>query len=84
MYSYEARFRLGDPQWLDPSIAASIFLLSLILALIFHKLLFPLILRFTHWTPTDLDSRLVRAARRPLTFGIVVLGAYLALTLPST
>ena len=82
MYSYEARFGLGDPQWLDPSIAASIFLLSLILALIFHKLLFPLILRFTHWTPTDLDSRLVRATRRPLTFGIVVLGAYLALTLP--
>ena len=82
MYSYEARFGLGDPRWLDPSIVAGIFLLSLILALIFHKLLFPLILRFTRWTPTDLDSRLVRATRRPLTLGIVVLGAYLALTLP--
>jgi len=82
MYSYEASFGLGDPWWLDPSITAGIFLLSLILALIFHKLLFPLILRLTRWTPTDLDSRLVHVTRRPLTLGIVVLGAYLALTLP--
>jgi small-conductance mechanosensitive channel len=82
MFSYQARIGLGDLQWLDPSIAAGIFLLSLILALIFHKLLFPLILRFTRWTPTNLDSRLVRATRRPITLGIVVLGAYLALTLP--
>ena len=82
MYSWKASFGLGDPWWLDPSIAAGIFLLSLILALIFHKLLFPLILRLTRWTPTDLDSRLVHVTRRPLTLGIVVLGAYLALTLP--
>lgn len=82
MYSYLARFGLGDPWWLDPTIAGVIFLLSLILAVVFNKLLFPIILRLTQWTPTDLDSRIVRSTRLPLTLGMVVLGGYLALTVP--
>ena len=82
MYPYLARFGLGDPEWLDPAIAGSVFGVSLLLALIFHKLLVPLVLRFTQWTPTDLDSRMVRATRVPLTLGIVVLGMYLALRVP--
>ena len=82
MYSYLARFGLGDPWWLDPTIAGAIFLLSLILAVVFNKLLFPIILRLTQWTPTDLDSRIVRSTRLPLTLGMVVLGGYLALTVP--
>ena len=82
MYSYDATFGLGDPAWLDPAIAGVIFLISLILSVVFNKLLFPLILRFANWTPTDLDSQLVRATRRPLTAGIVILGTYLALTIP--
>ena len=61
---------------------ASIFLIFLVLALLFNWLIFPLILRFTRWTPTDLDTRMVRATRVPLTLAIVVLGGYLALTLP--
>ena len=80
--SPQPRFGLGDPAWLDPAIGGSIFLVSVLLALVFHKLLFPLILRFTSWTPTDLDSRLVQATRIPLTLGIVVVGSYLALTVP--
>ena len=61
---------------------AFVFLISLVLAVIFNWLIFPLILRFTQWTPTDLDTRLLRATRVPLTLAIVVLGGYLALTLP--
>ena len=82
MYSYEPRFGLGDPLWLDPTIAASIFAFSLVVAVVFNKLLFPLILRLTNLTPTDLDSRIVRATRMPITMGLVVLGAFLALTVP--
>ena len=72
---------LTGPWWLAAA-GASIFLFFLLLAVIFNWLIFPLILRFTQWTPTDLDTRLVRATRVPLTLAIVVLGGYLALTLP--
>ena len=82
MYSYQALFGLGDPTWLDPAIAGSIFLISIIVALVFNRLLFPLLIRLTRWTPTDLDTRIVRATCLPLTLGMVVLGGYLALTIP--
>ena len=77
-----ARFGLGDPDWLDPATAGVIVLIALVVAFVFHKLVFPLIVRFTNWTPTDLDSRLVKSVRWPTTFGILVLGVYLALTVP--
>ncbi|MQF95105.1 MAG: mechanosensitive ion channel family protein [SAR202 cluster bacterium] len=77
-----ARFGLGDPEWLDPATAAVIALIGLVVAALFFKLVIPLVLRFTRWTPTDLDSRMVRSSRWPLTLGIVILGAYLAVTLP--
>ena len=77
-----ARFGLGDPEWLDPATAGAIAVIGLISALVFYKLVFPLIIRFTHWTPTDLDSSLVRSTRWPVTFGILVLAAYLAVTIP--
>ena len=82
MYAIQARFGLGDPAWLDPAIAAGIFVVSLLLALVFAKLLCPVILRVTQLTPTDLDSRLVTSMRMPVTLGIVVLGAYLAFVIP--
>jgi len=75
-----ARFGLGDPEWLDPATAGAIVLIGIAVAFIIHKLLFPLILRFTHWTPTDLDSRLVRSLRWPVTMGIMVLAGYLAVS----
>ena len=62
--------------------SAVIFAAFLLLALIFDKLVYPVILRFTRWTPTDLDSRLVRAFRKPLTLAIALLGLYLAVILP--
>ena len=77
-----ARFGLGDPQWLDPATAGAIGLIAIVVAFLVFKLVFPLIVRFTQWTPTDLDSRLVGSVRWPVTFGILVLGAYLAVTIP--
>ena len=77
-----ARFGLGDPEWLDPATSVVIVLIALVAALLVHKVVFPLIIRFTKLTPSDLDSRLVRSARRPVTMGILVLGVYLALTVP--
>ena len=77
-----ARFGLGDPQWLDPATSGVIVLITFVVAFVFHKLVFPLIVRLTQWTPTDLDSRLVRSVRWPVTFGILVLGVYLAVSLP--
>ena len=78
MHPYLARLGLEDTRWLDPATAASIVLISLIAAFVFHKLLFPLIIRATRWTPTDLDSRILGAIRWPLTVGLVVLGGFLA------
>ncbi len=72
---------LTGPLWLAV-VGVSIFLIFLVLSILFNRLIFPIILRFTRWTPTDLDTRLVRATRVPLTLAIVVLGGYLALTLP--
>ena len=77
-----ARFGLGDPEWLGPATAGAIALIGIVAAFVFHKLIFPLIVRFTHWTPTDLDSRLVKSVRWPTTLGFVVLGIYLAFTVP--
>jgi len=77
-----ARFGLGDPEWLDPVTSVVIVLIAFGAALLMHKVVFPLVIRFTQWTPTDLDSRLVKSARWPITLGIVVLGVYLAVTVP--
>ena len=77
-----ARFGLGDPQWLDPATAGAFGLISIVVAFLVFKVVFPLIVRFTNWTPTDLDSSLVKSVRWPVTFGILVLGAYLAVTIP--
>ena len=82
MHPYLAHFGLEDTRWLDPATAASIVLISLIAAFLFHKLIFALIIRLTQLTPTDLDARMLRAARWPLTVGLVVLGAYLASIIP--
>ena len=81
MYAILARFGVGDPGWLDPVAVFLGIVISLAAAVVFHKLLFPLAVRLTQWTPSDLDTRMVNATRRPFTIGIVLLGVYLALTL---
>ena len=84
MYSYDGKVGLAleDAAWFDPTIAVAVFLFSLLLAFASYKLLFPIVLRLTNRTPTDLDSRIIQALQMPLAFGIVVLGLYLALTVP--
>lgn len=77
-----ARFGLGDPAWLDPLTTAVIILIGLAAAGVFHWLLLPLILRFTHRTSTALDTILISSVRRPITLAIVLLGVYLAIVLP--
>ena len=71
-----------DPEFLRPVVAAAIVLIAFLVALAFLKVILPVILRIANFTPTDLDERLVGSLRKPVTLGILVLGVYLALTLP--
>lgn len=75
------RYGLEGTLWLTV-VAAGIFLISLSVAIIFNKLVFPIILRLTDWLPSNVNSKLVRGARFPLTLGLVLAGAYLAVTIP--
>lgn len=77
-----ARFGLGDPVWLDPVTSVVIVLIGLATAGIFQALVFPLAIRLTRWTPTNLDLRMLRSVRWPVNLGIIVLSVYLALTIP--
>jgi small-conductance mechanosensitive channel len=75
------RFGLDEQVWLAPAAFGAILLVSFLSAWVFHKLIFRLVLYLSRWTPSDLDSRMMRAIHWPLTLGILVLGAYLAVTL---
>lgn len=75
------RYGLEGTLWLTV-VAVVIFLISLAAAVTFNKLVFPIILRLTDWLPSNVNSRLVRGARFPLTLGLVLAGAYLAVTIP--
>ncbi len=66
--------------WL-PLSSLSIFILSVVVALAFNKLAYPIVLKFTNFTPTDLDVRMVGAFRRPLTLGIMLAGLYFSVVL---
>jgi len=81
MHSILENFGLVGSIWLFASSVVILFLF-LILSLIFNKLLFPIIIRLTNWTPSDLDTRITRSLKAPLTIGIIILGCYLALTIP--
>ena len=75
-------FGARDTTEIDAAIATGIFLVGLVVAALFHKLLVPLILRIAHWTPTDLDNRIILSLKFPITLAILLLGAYLAFSLP--
>ena len=63
-----------DPELLNPVVSAAIVLIAFVGALAFLKVVLPLILRFTNFTPTDLGTRLVESIRKPVTFGILATG----------
>ena len=69
------------PQAWHPVTALAIFLTGAVIAFLFHKVIYPVVLRFTNFTPTNLDVSLVHAFRRPLTLGILVGSLYLGLVL---
>ena len=71
-----------DPLLILVLTSISIFVSGVVLAFVFNKAIYPLILRFTNFTPTNLDVRLVRSFRRPLTLAILLAGLYFAVVLP--
>ena len=74
---------LDGQTWLPLTLASlSIFVTAVVLALVFNKVIYPTVVKFANFTPTNLDVRLLRALNRPLTLGILVAGIYLALVLP--
>tara|TARA_Y100001001_G_scaffold31247_1_gene25976 strand:+ start:404 stop:1642 length:1239 start_codon:yes stop_codon:yes gene_type:complete len=81
MYPLLDRLGLEYQLWLPLAAFGVILLVSLLAAWIFHKLIFRLVLHLSQWTPSDMDSRMMLATRWPLTLGILVLGAYLAVTM---
>ena len=76
-----AQFGLGDQPWIEPVVAIGVVLISMVVAALVHFAMFPLVVRLTNQTPTELDDILIRAARWPINVGIVVLGLYLSLTI---
>ncbi len=76
------RIELLDWHWSGLTAAASIFLASVLIAFIAHKVFFPLSLRIARRIPSNLDSRIINATRWPLNLGIIVVGGYLAVTVP--
>ena len=71
---------LASQHWL-PVTSIGILIMAAVLAFVSHKVIYPIVLRFTNFTPTNLDVNLVRAFRRPLTLGILVAGLYLSLVI---
>ncbi len=76
-----AQFGLPDQPWVDPVLSVAVVLVSMLVAALAHFAMFPLIMRLTHHTTTELDDVLIGAARWPINVGIMVLGIYLSLTL---
>ena len=76
-----AQFGLGDQPWVEPVVSVSVVLIAMAVAALVHFAVFPLVVRLTRQTPTELDDVLIRAVRPPINIGIVVLGVYLSLTL---
>ena len=62
--------------------SAAIIFAGLLLAVIFSKAVFPVVIRLTQLSPTNLDSRLITSVRAPVTLSIFLIGAYLAIVLP--
>jgi small-conductance mechanosensitive channel len=62
--------------------SATIFVAGLLLAVIINKVVFPVVIRLTQLSPTNLDSRLITSVRAPATLGVFLIGVYLAIILP--
>ncbi len=70
--------------WTDLVIAAIIIAGSALFAVLFSRLLSRLMLRVAHFSAGDLDDRVISAARGPMTGFIILIGVYVAATVPLT
>ena len=83
MDSLLARFGLEDQAWVDPVIGLIIFGIAILVSALSHYVIIPLAQRLSRHTETELDDLVFRAARRPVSLIILVLGSYLAVIIPT-
>ena len=68
--------------WLDLLASGVILAVATLIAVLFSKVIFRLLLRAARRSASALDDHIVSAARGPVTACIILLGLYLALELP--
>ena len=68
--------------WFDLMVSGVILVVAVVIAVLFTRVIFPLLVRASNFTSGDLDNRVVTAARTPITAYIILLGLYLALIVP--
>ena len=83
MDSLLARFGLEGQTWVDPVVGLIIFGIAVLVSALSHYVIIPLAQRLSHHTETELDDLVFRAVRRPVSLIIMVLGAYLAVVIPT-
>ncbi len=71
-----------DITGLDLLASAIILVVAVLVAVLFSKVLSRLLMRMAHLSAGDLDDRIVASARGPVIGYIVLLGLYLAITVP--
>ena len=70
--------------WVDLLTSAVIMGAAVVIALLFSRVIFRLLLRAARLSGGDLDDRIVAAAKGPVTGYIILLGLYLAIEVPLT
>ena len=70
--------------WVDLLTSAVIMGAAVVIALLFSRVIFRLLLRAARLSAGDLDDRIVAAAKGPVTGYIILLGLYLAIEVPLT
>ena len=83
MESLIARFGLEDHVLVDLVIGLIIFGIAVLVSALSHYVIIPLAQRLSRHTETELDDLVFLAIRRPVSVIIMVLGAYLAITVSS-
>ncbi len=75
-------FAAANVTWTDLAVSLVILAVAVLIAVLFSKVIFRFLMRLSRVTSGDLDDRVVSAARGPITAYIILLGLYLALTVP--
>ena len=70
--------------WTDLIIAGIIVAASVVIAILFSRLLSRMMLRLARFSAGDLDDRVISAGRGPMTGFIILIGVYVAATVPLT